>query len=206
MATRLFLIAVSMWFAMCLAPTLSKAESLGEERAHLEEELAQIDNERTRLERESTRINEEREKLEQAQARIERELSGLDEEKAGREGDREQLEAAATEVSVAILRNDVKELLELSRLDASFQRDKEKNIRELMKKYFDKRIETSDIEMVKTAVLSEDEAMVKVKIHLSSADEFGRLSSASRAEGWTFVKGKRGDRRDKWLLLVDQIV
>lgn len=118
---------------------------------------------------------------------------------------RRELEKAVDEVTFAIIEGDVATLMDLCQLKSSFQFDKKYYLEQFLKKRYSSSLwMVSSVEIVSIKMISDEEAKVMVKVHLSAVDTSGGLGAAPRAEVWKFVKGQDGPQRGQWVLLVDK--
>ena len=116
---------------------------------------------------------------------------------------KKRLESTVSKIISVIMKQDVNGLMELSQMAGSFQFDKKDHITRLMKNYFNKTVETSEIEVTDMNIISDGEARVTVTIHLSAITIINDTTTPPRDEVWNFVKGKSGSLRGKWILVFD---
>ena len=119
--------------------------------------------------------------------------------------DKLKLKSTVKDIISAIMEQDVDSLMELSKLSGSFQYDKERYIRDMFKDYFNKTVATGAIEVKSMDINNEEEkAEVKVLVHLVAINIIDDTLTEPRHEVWNFVKGKKGSKRGKWILVFEQ--
>ena len=117
--------------------------------------------------------------------------------------DKINLKSAVSEIIAAILNEDVDALIELTHLPETFQYNKEDKVKKLLKKYFDKIVETRGINVHSLELINSNEAAAMVSVY--RFDRRGGIPGMDlkpRDETWNFVKGKKTPARGKWLFVL----
>jgi hypothetical protein len=117
--------------------------------------------------------------------------------------DKIKLKSAVGNIISAIKVRDIDSLTELSKLPGSFQYDKKRYIRNILRKYSNKTLATAAIEVKSMDINGkEKKAEVKVIIHLVAVNTTNDPVTEPRHEVWNFVKGEKSSQRGEWIFVL----